>query len=175
MTALRRTAQRKTADLSAVPLIAIAFGFALAVVSFSVRAETKVGGATAPQSTPAATVDNANRSAPVPSSGGPIPQLGLAQGPVPVPSSGGPIPPIRPAQGPAPVPAPPASGTTGPTPLPQIAAPAAVMRLRSRGRRCSRGARRALGGAAIEAAAQPAKRELRSSCFAFPPVRAGRF
>jgi hypothetical protein len=51
----------------------------------------------------------------------------------------------------------------------------ALMRLRWRGRRCSRGARRALGGAAIEAAAQPAKRELRSSCFAFPPVRAGRF
>jgi hypothetical protein len=125
MTALRRTAQRKTADLSAVTILC---GIALAVVPISVRAETKVGGAAAPQSTPAATVDNANRSAPVPSSGGPIPQMGPAQGPVPVPSSGGPIPPIRPAQGPAPVPTPPASGTTGPTPMPQIAAPAPALK-----------------------------------------------
>jgi hypothetical protein len=47
MTALRRTAQRKTADLSAVTIV---FGIALAVVPISVRAETKVGGAAAPQS-----------------------------------------------------------------------------------------------------------------------------
>jgi hypothetical protein len=56
MTALRRTALRKTADLLSVPLIAIAFGIALAVVPISVRAETKVGGAAAPQSTPTVTM-----------------------------------------------------------------------------------------------------------------------
>jgi SPOR domain len=44
MAALRRTARRKTADLSAVPPAAIALGIALAIVPISVCAETKVRG-----------------------------------------------------------------------------------------------------------------------------------
>jgi hypothetical protein len=196
MATLRRTAQLKTAEKSAVLPAAIALGIALAIVPISVRAETKVRGTpqavfveaqnafveevlvaltdtfkvrfrsaanldkrltgtyqgtlqqavsqilkgyhfvvkpgqagleitlldagkpvavvgarpatraaeavpAAPQSTPIATVGNANR-------------------PAPVPSSGGPTPPIRVAQGPAPVPTPPAPGTTAPSPVPQI-------------------------------------------------------
>jgi hypothetical protein len=42
--ALRSTAQRKTADLSAVPATAIVLGIALAILPISVRAETKVRG-----------------------------------------------------------------------------------------------------------------------------------
>jgi hypothetical protein len=44
MAALRRTAQRKTADISAVPTTAMVLGIALAIFPISVRAETKVRG-----------------------------------------------------------------------------------------------------------------------------------
>jgi hypothetical protein len=101
MTALRRTARRKTADLSAVIPTTVALGIALAIVPLSVHAETKVRGTAAPQTTPTAAADNAKR-------------------PVPVPGSGGPTPPIRAAHGPAPVLTPPPPGTTAPIPVPEI-------------------------------------------------------
>jgi hypothetical protein len=98
MAALRRTAWRKAAERSAVPLIAIAFGVALAVAPISVHAETKERRTAAPPSASKQTVDNASY-------------------PVPVP--GGPTPPIWPAQGPGPVLTPPATGLA-PSPVPQI-------------------------------------------------------
>jgi hypothetical protein len=75
-------------------------GKPVAVVGARPTAKAVEAAPTVPRSKSTATVNNANR-------------------PVPVPSSGGRTPPIRVAQGPAPVPIPPAAGAA-PSPVPQI-------------------------------------------------------
>jgi hypothetical protein len=96
------------------------------VAVIGTRAAAKLAEATpAAAPTPTATADNAGRVVPVPISGGPTPQIRVAQGPAPIPTPPAPGAPPGPVpqlgSGPVPTPTPPQPGAA-PTPMPPLPA-----------------------------------------------------